>query len=89
MQARRYFGIIDRLAIRGDILPRGRLCHVHGTAADALRCEGAKTWRNEHDLVTVVKHPNGKLRVVTSRSERLHEERGAVHPRRRGDGLAS
>ena len=42
MQARRYFGIIDRLAVRGDILPRGRLCHVHGTAADALRCEGVE-----------------------------------------------
>ena len=81
--APRYFGIIRGLAIRGDILPEGRLCHVHENAASAIDCERLREpWRAEHDLVTVVK-ADGGFRVVVSSSERLHQERGAVHPRHR------
>ena len=84
MLAKRYFGIMNGLAIHGDTLPRGRLCHAHVTAAEAMRCEEKKRpWYNEHDLVTVVKAGNKRFRVVVSRSERLHKERGAIYPRHR------
>ena len=84
MLAKRYFGIIKGLAIHGDTLPRGRLCHAHVTAAEAIRCEEEKRpWYNEHDLVTVVKVGDKQFRVVVAQSERLHEERGAIHPRHR------